>query len=320
MPFQVSLDLYALSIYNVLWELLGRSVPYSEYNCPAPRSSATSPLATWLFQLHILTLKRSTIRERVGRRIISRCHPRPALSPTIFMAVRIFSRSMRVLVANRGEIALRVMRAASELDIQTVALSAPGDEAALHVASASDGVVRVPSYLETAAIVEAAKSTGCDAVHPGYGFLSESAPFAQEVEDAGLKFVGPTPSTIALLGDKVAARQLAASVGVPVAAGSDTPCADPAAVRAAIAAHGLTFPVFLKAVGGGGGRGMRPVASDADLDSAFAACAREATAVGLEGGLFVEQGIVNARHVEVQLVSPLPAKCHPCGTCCLLPC
>lgn len=227
---------------------------------------------------------------------------------------------MRVLVANRGEIALRVMRAASELDIQTVALSAPGDEAALHVASASDGVVRVPSYLETAAIVEAAKSTGCDAVHPGYGFLSESAPFAQEVEDAGLKFVGPTPSTIALLGDKVAARQLAASVGVPVAAGSDTPCADPAAVRAAIAAHGLTFPVFLKAVGGGGGRGMRPVASDADLDSAFAACAREATAVGLEGGLFVEQGIVNARHVEVQLVSPLPAKCHPCCTCCLLPC
>lgn len=207
----------------------------------------------------------------------------------------------RLLIANRGEIALRVLRAANELNIKTVALKVTGDENALHVASA-DHAIDVPSYNSSAAIVEAAVAAGCDAIHPGYGFLSENAEFARQCEDAEITFVGPHSSTIALLGDKVAARSLAIAAGVPVAKGSDEPCPDARAVRAAMAAHGVQYPIFLKAVGGGGGRGMRPVRSESELDEAFAACMREAAAVGLQGGLFVEEMITAAKHVEVQLL------------------
>ena len=144
----------------------------------------------------------------------------------------------RLLIANRGEIALRVLRAANELNIKTVALKVTGDENALHVASA-DHAIDVPSYNSSAAIVEAAVAAGCDAIHPGYGFLSENAEFARQCEDAEITFVGPHSSTIALLGDKVAARSLAIAAGVPVAKGSDEPCPDARAVRAAMAAHGV---------------------------------------------------------------------------------
>ena len=204
-------------------------------------------------------------------------------------------------MANRGEIALRVMRAATELEIETVAIFTRLDADALHTRSAGASV-EVPSYLDTAAIVKAALDNDCDALHPGYGFLSESADLARSCEQAGLRFVGPTPATIALLGDKLAARRLAQHAGVPVANGSDQPCADAASVRAAMADLGLDWPVILKAVGGGGGRGVRPVHSDAQLETAFGACVREAAAVGAQGGVFVEELLREARHIEVQLL------------------
>lgn len=207
----------------------------------------------------------------------------------------------RLLVANRGEIALRVLRACSENNVKTVALATAGDETSLHIASA-DEAVQVPSYMDSAAVIEAAMQTGCDAIHPGYGFLSESADFARRCEKVGISFVGPSSDTLSLLGDKVEARKLAQSLGVPVAAGSDVPCDSVASVRSAIAERKLNFPLFLKAVGGGGGRGIRPVPSEAQLDDAFAACAREAAAVGLEGGVFVEEMVEGARHIEVQLL------------------
>ena len=207
----------------------------------------------------------------------------------------------RLLVANRGEIALRVMRAATELEIETVAIFTRLDADALHTRSAGASV-EVPSYLDTAAIVKAALDNDCDALHPGYGFLSESADLARSCEQAGLRFVGPTPATIALLGDKLAARRLAQHAGVPVANGSDQPCADAASVRAAMTDLGLDWPVILKAVGGGGGRGVRPVHSDAQLETAFGACVREAAAVGAQGGVFVEELLREARHIEVQLL------------------
>ena len=206
-----------------------------------------------------------------------------------------------LLIANRGEIAQRITRAAAESEIKTVALKVPGDEAALHVASADEAVV-VPSYLATSEIVDAAVRSKCDAIHPGYGFLSESAELARMCEDAGIQFIGPRSETIALLGDKVAARALAQSVGVPTAAGTAKPCADPAAVRDAMATEGLLYPIFLKAVGGGGGRGMRIVESDAHLDKIFETCSREAAVGGNVDGLFVESMVQSARHIEVQLL------------------
>jgi acetyl/propionyl-CoA carboxylase alpha subunit len=207
----------------------------------------------------------------------------------------------KVLVANRGEIALRVLRAAKDLEIETVAIHAPADAAARHVRSASEAVA-VPSYLDIAAIVRAAVRSGCDALHPGYGFLSESAALARQCEEAGLAFVGPTPATLDLLGDKLAARQLAHELGIPTAAGSTAACASASDVATAMAAASMAFPVMLKAVGGGGGRGMRPVRAAAELEGAFAACVREAEATGSAGGVFVEELIEGARHVEVQVL------------------
>ena len=204
----------------------------------------------------------------------------------------------KLLVANRGEIALRIMRAAAELEIETVAIFTRPDADSLHAMSAGASV-EVPSYLDTAAIVKAALDNDCDALHPGYGFLSESAHLARSCEEAGLRFVGPTPATIELLGDKLAARRLAQQAGVPVAKGSDQPCADAAAVRVAMAELGMGWPVILKAVGGGGGRGVRPVHADAQLDAAFGACVREAAAVGAQGGVFVEELLREARDAEI---------------------
>ena len=206
----------------------------------------------------------------------------------------------RLLIANRGEIALRVLRAANELNIKTVALKVTGDENALHVASA-DHAIDVPSYNSSAAIVEAAVAAGCDAIHPGYGFLSENAEFARQCEDAEITFVGPHSSTIALLGDKVAARSLAIAAGVPSqrAATSRASMPAPRVPRWRRTASSINLPQGSR---GGGGRGMRPVRSESELDEAFAACMREAAAVGLQGGLFVEEMITAAKHVEVQLL------------------
>ena len=207
----------------------------------------------------------------------------------------------KLLVANRGEIAMRVTRAAADLCIGTVAIFTKSDATALHARSA-DHSVEVPSYFDAQAIVTAAVAAGCDALHPGYGFLSESAAFARQCESAGLAFVGPTPETIEHLGDKLAARALARSLGVPLPAGSSMPCTSADEVRRYMAAEGVEWPLMLKAAGGGGGRGIRPVLADSELDEAFAACMREADATGLGGGVFFEQLVPQARHLEVQLL------------------
>ncbi|MEI7992700.1 MAG: biotin carboxylase N-terminal domain-containing protein, partial [Actinomycetota bacterium] len=211
----------------------------------------------------------------------------------------------RVLVANRGEIAIRVATAAAGLGIESVAVYAPVDAAALHVRAATSSLALsgtgdgVAAYLDGAALVTAALAAGCDCVHPGYGFLSESAAFAQQCADAGLVFVGPSPDTLALFGDKVRARALAESVGVPVIPGS---AGVANAADAAAFARTVGYPVMLKAAAGGGGRGMRVVTSAADMDEAFARCTSEAAASFGDGTIFVERFVVRPRHIEVQVL------------------
>jgi acetyl-CoA carboxylase biotin carboxylase subunit len=209
-----------------------------------------------------------------------------------------------LLVANRGEIAVRVLRAARELGIRTVAVASEADVGALHVAMADSHVVIGPapagrSYLDEDAVLGAALESGADAVHPGYGFLSERASFAQKVVDAGLTFVGPSPEAIRLMGDKVLARQTAARAGVPTVAGSDGPVAD---VDAALSVAERTgFPVALKAAAGGGGRGIRVVHSADELRSALPRVQGEARSAFGNGEVYLERFVPAARHIEVQV-------------------
>ena len=216
----------------------------------------------------------------------------------------------RILVANRGEIAVRIIRAAQELGIETVAVYSDADAEAVHVRAADVAVRLGPapaseSYLRADAIVDAAVAAGADAVHPGYGFLAERASFAEAVERSGLVFIGPTPATIARLGDKLAARRLARNAGVPVVPGTLEPAAvdRPDAVEGVMAdAEGIGFPLFVKAAAGGGGRGMRRVERAADLVAALAAGSAEAASAFGDGAVYLEREIRPARHVEVQLV------------------
>ena len=211
----------------------------------------------------------------------------------------------RVLIANRGEIAIRIATAAAGLDIESVAVHPQVDGASLHLRTAtSASVLPGPAdgpaaYLDGAALVAAARAAGCDSVHPGYGFLSESAAFAQQCADAGLVFVGPSPATLAVFGDKVRARALAQSVGVPVVPGSEGVAS---ADEAAAFARSAGYPVMLKAAAGGGGRGMRVVNSAAEMDESFARCASEALAAFGDGTIFVERFVVRPRHIEVQVL------------------
>ena len=210
----------------------------------------------------------------------------------------------RLLIANRGEVALRIQRAAAGLGIATVAVHAPDDAGALHVRLA-DRAVALPgrgaaAYLDAAALIAAARETGCDAVHPGYGFLSESAAFARACAGAGLAFVGPSPEALELLGDKARARALAQDLGVPVVPGSGETDARGAADF--LAALGPGGAVMVKAVAGGGGRGMRPVSDPAALPAAFAACATEAERAFGDGRLYVERLVTRARHIEAQVL------------------
>ena len=210
----------------------------------------------------------------------------------------------RLLIANRGEIAIRIARTAAELGIETVALHSRDDADALHVRKA-DAVRALDAegpaaYLDAAAVVAAAREAGCDAIHPGYGFLSERADFAQACLDAGLVFVGPSPATLALFGDKAAARAHAIRCGVPVLEGTDRATSLEEA-RAFLARLGPGGAVMLKALAGGGGRGMRPVTDAAQLDEAFARCASEARAAFGDDALYVERLLPRARHVEVQV-------------------
>jgi acetyl/propionyl-CoA carboxylase alpha subunit/acetyl-CoA carboxylase carboxyltransferase component len=208
----------------------------------------------------------------------------------------------RLLVANRGEIAVRIMATASVLGIETVAVYPADDAASGHVARA-DTAVELPgtgaaAYLDVDAVVAAAAGAGCDMLHPGYGFLSEQPRLAARCAEAGVRFAGPGPDTLALFGDKAAARARASELGVPILAGTGAG-ASLAEARALLREHGA---VMVKAVAGGGGRGLRPVTREADLAGAMRRCASEAEAAHRDGRVYVERLLTHARHVEVQVI------------------
>jgi acetyl-CoA carboxylase biotin carboxylase subunit len=210
----------------------------------------------------------------------------------------------KVLVANRGEIALRVIRACRELDLATVAVYSTADEEALHVRRADEAVCIGPphardSYLNQTAILQAARQTDADAVHPGYGFLAENAAFAAACRDAGLVFVGPEPETIEAMGDKAEARLLARSAGVPTIPGTDGTASVAEALQAAAA---IGYPVMVKAAAGGGGRGIRTARDEAELREVVGQAAMEAGAAFGNDALYVEKLLVDARHVEIQVL------------------
>ncbi|GGB25522.1 acetyl-CoA carboxylase biotin carboxylase subunit [Tistrella bauzanensis] len=211
----------------------------------------------------------------------------------------------RLFIANRGEIAVRIVRAASALGIETVQAHSEADADMLAVRLADRAACIGPapakaSYLNAAAIIAAARETGCDAIHPGYGFLAENAAFAEAVDAAGLVFVGPTAATIRMMGDKAAARAAAIAAGVPVVPGSDGRLADTDAALAA--AEVVGYPVMIKAAAGGGGRGIRIANDPAELRKLAPQAASEAEAAFGDGGLYLERVIINARHIEVQIL------------------
>ena len=212
----------------------------------------------------------------------------------------------KVLVANRGEIALRVIRACKELGIKTVAIHSEADALALHVRAADEKVCVGPaesalSYRNIPNVLSAAEITGVDAIHPGYGFLSENAHFAEVCESIGIKFIGPSSENIAMMGDKAKAREIVAKRGLPVTPGS------PGELRseedALQAAHKIGFPVIIKATAGGGGRGMRVVNKADDLGRAFQAAQAEAKSTFGNDGVYLERYFLEPRHIEVQILA-----------------
>jgi len=221
----------------------------------------------------------------------------------------------RVLVANRGEIAVRVIRALHELGIEAVAVYSTADADALHVRLA-DRAVRIgpppasESYLSIPAIVAAATTTGCDAVHPGYGFLSENPAFVHACEEHDLVFVGPPADVMARMGDKAQAKAEMRAAGVPLVPGTEGTAT---AAEARAAADELGYPVLLKAAAGGGGRGMRLVGSAAELDDAYLRASAEAEAAFSDGTLYVEKAISPARHVEIQVLCDAHGGVLTCG-------
>ena len=212
----------------------------------------------------------------------------------------------RVLIANRGEIAVRIIRACRELDIETVAVYSTADAQSLPVQLATRAVCIGPpraadSYLNQTAVLTAAVESGCDGVHPGYGFLSENADFADLCARCGLKFIGPSGDVIRRMGNKAAARALMQSAGVPVVPGSDGPVPD--AETAAQVAEKIGYPVLLKASAGGGGRGMRRVYDPENLIPAFEEARAEAVACFGDGEMYLEKLILNPRHIEFQILA-----------------
>jgi acetyl-CoA carboxylase, biotin carboxylase subunit len=212
----------------------------------------------------------------------------------------------KVLIANRGEIALRIVRACRELGLRSVAVYSEPDRRAPHVMEADEAHAIGPapsaqSYLRAEALIEMAQRAGCDAVHPGYGFLSERAFFAQLVEDAGLTFVGPPATAIAAMGDKTEARRRMIAAGVPVVPGIAEPLADADAARAVAARFG--YPILLKAAAGGGGKGMRVVHGEDELARSFAAAAGEAQSAFGDGSIYLEKYLDRPRHIEIQVLA-----------------
>ena len=212
----------------------------------------------------------------------------------------------RVLVANRGEIALRIIRACHEEGLEAVAVYSEVDRLSPHVRAADRAVLLGPapapeSYLDVAKLVAAAQETGCQAVHPGYGFLSERAPFAEAVVGAGLVFVGPSAAAIRAMGDKTEARRRMQQAGVPIVPGTTRPLADHAQARPEAARLG--YPVLLKAAAGGGGKGMRLVRAEGELESAFAAAQSEAEKAFGAGDVYLEKYLERPRHIEIQVLA-----------------
>jgi len=215
----------------------------------------------------------------------------------------------KILIANRGEIAVRVMRACRDMGLATVAVYSECDRAARHVRMADEAIAIGPSppvesYLRIDRIIDAAKASGADAIHPGYGFLSENEDFAATCRDAGLTFIGPTAEAITLMGSKTAARRAAMAAGVPVVPGTEEPLADDVPDALIVErARQIGFPVMVKAVAGGGGKGMRVVSSPADLPSAIRAARSEAGAAFGDSTIYLERRLERARHIEVQLLA-----------------
>lgn len=212
----------------------------------------------------------------------------------------------KVLIANRGEIARRIIRTCKQLGIQTVAVYSSADEFSLHVRDADEAVCigKAPvsqSYLNVEAILQAARDTGAQAIHPGYGLLSENAAFAKAVEEAGFTFIGPTSSIIASMGSKLAARQTMEQAGVPIVQGVNDPIAD--AQEAVAIANDIGYPVMLKASAGGGGIGMQLVNSDEELHKAFEGNQKRAQSFFGDGTMFIEKFIAEPHHVEVQILA-----------------
>ena len=210
----------------------------------------------------------------------------------------------KILIANRGEIALRVVRACREMGIKSVAVHSTADADAMHVRMADESVCIGPapsseSYLSKAAIISACEITGAQAVHPGYGFLSENAAFAQALEDHGLTFIGPTAEHIRIMGDKITAKETAKALGIPVVPGSEGGVPD---VETALKeAAGIGYPVIIKASAGGGGRGMKVAKSAADLEIAFRTARSESKAAFGNDEVYIEKYLQRPRHIEIQV-------------------
>ena len=217
------------------------------------------------------------------------------------MGARMFS---KILIANRGEIALRVIRAAREMGIQTVAVHSTADSDAMHVRMADEAICIGPpsgaqSYLNVASIISACEITGAEAIHPGYGFLSENQAFVQIVEDHGIKFIGPSAAHIAIMGDKITAKDTMKKLGVPCVPGSDGGVPDMETAR--VVAEEIGYPVIIKATAGGGGRGMKLAKSAAELDTAFRTARSEAKAAFGNDEVYIEKYLGAPRHIEVQV-------------------
>lgn len=213
----------------------------------------------------------------------------------------------KVVIANRGEIALRILRACKELGIKTVAIHSTADRELKHVLLADESIcigkpASTDSYLNVPAIIAAAEVTGAVAIHPGYGFLSENADFAEVVEKSGFIFIGPRAETIRLMGDKVSAIEAMKKAGVPCVPGSDGPVDNDTKRNAAIAKR-IGYPVIIKAAGGGGGRGMRVVRSEAELASAIALTKSEAGQFFKNDMVYMEKYLENPRHIEIQVLA-----------------
>jgi acetyl-CoA carboxylase biotin carboxylase subunit len=222
----------------------------------------------------------------------------------------------KILIANRGEIACRIIWTCREMGIKTVAVHSEADREALHVRFADEAICiggnpSAQSYLNIPAIISAAEITNVDAIHPGYGFLAESATFAKICHDCNIKFIGPRAEVIAMMGDKVEARRTMAAAGVPILPGSPDPIESPDEAKRI--AHEIGFPVIIKAAAGGGGRGMRIVRSEDELETNLETAQSEALAAFKNGAVYIERYIERPRHIEIQVLADEHGNCVHLG-------